>query len=373
MPRVLNRLYNRFLRPVDPGLFITRYAAKSTVCCLGSLGAALGLGLGRQGLLWWIIGAMCTVMFRTGSTLGRRKMYSLILLGTVSVAAPLTAMVGGQAWLSLAAIFILSFACFFVSALGVSASILGTGCLVVSMISVFDPAPPLPALMRAVWLLGGGLVSFVINFYLWPFDPEKVLLSSAKLAVEDMGLFFDGLGTRIRNKKVSDGNLAYLRDEALASIRRYRTFMESFNVDPLKGSRARGGPGLFYYRLIRLYESLVGLSQHIHFCDTRPESDGLKAQFDDAASEITNAFDGFRDVRSGTYARPDFPGIFSRVEQIQETLVGLKGYRQGREGQDQFMEAWAAVHELKNVVQALMEMMILAEKRFTSKGDPHGA
>lgn len=98
---------------------------------------------------------------------------------------------GSHTGASLGFIFILSFACFFVASLGVSASIIGIGCLVVTMISVFSPAAPIPGLVRSAYLMGGGLISFLINFYVWPFDPEKVLLSAAKLAVEDMGFFFD--------------------------------------------------------------------------------------------------------------------------------------------------------------------------------------
>jgi len=74
-------------------------------------------------------------------------MYGLILLGTVSLTVPI-------------------------------AAVIGIGCLVVTMISVFSPAAPMPGLFRSVYLMGGGLISFLINFYLWLFDQEKVLLSA---------------------------------------------------------------------------------------------------------------------------------------------------------------------------------------------------
>ena len=369
MTKTLNRLYLKFIRPVDPGLFVTKYAGKATVCCLAALGGGMALNLSGQALLWWLVGALCTVMFRTGSTFGRRKMYALVLLGMVCVAVPAAAVTGGAGYWGLGLVFILAFTCFFVASMGVSASILGIGSLVISLISFFDPAPFAPALMRSAWIAGGGLLSFVVNFYLWPFDPERVLLKSAKLAVEDMGTFFDGLGARIKNPRVTDENLAYLSGEAIASIRRYRTFMESFNIDPLKGSAASGGAGLFYFGLIRLYESLVGLFGHIGFGDGRADFDALKAAFYEGSWDIGKAFDAFAEMKAGRYVRPDFDQLFAEVERIQETLVDMRGYRQGEASQDQFMEAWGAVYELKNVVQGLMEMMTLAETRFRLRGN----
>ncbi len=372
MPRFFNRFYIKFIRPTDPGLFITKYAAKATVCCLASLMTALIIGLRSHDLLWWLIGAFCTVMFRTGSTFRRRKMYGLILLGTVCLTVPLAAVIGSHTWAGLGFIFFLSFACFFVSALGVSASIIGVGCLVVTMISVFAPADPISGFIRSACLMGGGLVSFFINFYLWPFDPEKVLLSAARLSVEDMGIFFDGLCARIKNPRVTDAALAYLSSEAGASVRRYRIFMESFNVDPLKGSQAKGGPGLYYFSLIRLFESLVGLFHHIHFCDDKPEFNELKETFYAASSGIGQAFDSFTEMKANVYEKPDFEPILAGVEEIQTVLVEMKGYQQGDDVQNKFLEAWGALYELKNVVRELQNMMNLADQRFRLKGAVNG-
>lgn len=371
MPRFINRFYIKFIRPTDPGLFITKYAAKATVCCLISLAAALLLGLRGHDLLWWLIGALCTILFRTGSTFNRRKMYGLILLGTVSMTVPVAAVVGSHTGASLGFIFILSFACFFVSSLGVSASTIGIGSLVVTMISVFSPAGPIPGLVRSAYLMGGGLISFLINFYLWPFDPEKVLLSAAKLAVEDMGLFFDGLCARIKNPRVTNANLDYLSSESSASIRRYRVFMESFNVDPLKGSKTQGGPGLYYFSLVRLFESLVGLFHHIHFSDGKPEFDALKERFYNASWGIGEIFDIFIEMKSASYIKPDFAPILADLEAIQTTLVEMKGYRQGDDGQNRFLEAWAALYELKNVVGELENMMKTADRRFRLEARSH--
>lgn len=371
MLRSLNRFYIRFIRPTDPGLFITKYAAKATVCCLLSLVAALAFGLRGHGLLWWLIGALCTILFRTGSTFKRRKMYGLILLGIVSFTVPIAAVIGSHTVTSLGFIFILSFACFFVASLGVSASIIGIGCLVVTMISVFSPAAPMTGLVRSAYLMGGGLISFLINFYVWPFDPEKVLLSAAKLAIEDMGLFFDGLCARIRNPRVTDANMGYLSSEAAASIRRYRVFMESFNVDPLKGNRVQGGSGLYYFSMVRLFESLVGLFHHIHFCDNKPDFNELKESFYATSSGIGEAFDHFTEMKTRIYIKPDFSPIFVDLEKIQTVLVEMKGYQKGDDGQNIFLEAWAALYELKNVVYELENMMTLADQRFRLEAKSH--
>jgi hypothetical protein len=364
MPRFLNKLYMTYIRPADPGFFIARYAGKAGICCLAALIAALGAGIEGNSLFWWMAGAICTVLFRTGSTLERRKRYTLLLLSVVSLSVPAAAVAGNHPWLSLGFIFMLSFACFFVSSLGVSASTLGIGCLVTSLISICSPTDPVQGFLRSASLLSGGGISFLVNFYLWPFDPERALLSSAKLAVEDMGLFFDSLCIRIKNPRVTDSALAYLSKEASGSVRRYRSFMENFNIDPLKSSSAAGGPGLFYFALIRLFESIVGLFNYIHFSDNHPEFETIQARFHNTASAISQGFDAFSRIKAGQYDKPDFDKMFLDIEQIQEALLDMGAYKQGAEVQDKFLDAWGAVYELKNVVQGLKEMMALADDRF---------
>lgn len=364
MPRFLNKIYVKHIRPADPGFFIARYAGKAGICCLAALLAALAVGIEDGYLFWWMAGAVCTVLFRTGSTLGRRKIYALILLALASLFVSVTAVAGNHAWLSLGFIFILSFICFFVSSMGVSASTLGIGSLVVSLISIFSPTDPAQAVLRSACLLSGGGISFLVNFYLWPFDPERALLSSAKLAVEDMGLFFDSLCIRIKNPRVTDETLAYLSKEAMTSIRRYRSFMESFNIDPLKGSAAKGGPGLFYFALIRLFESIVGLFNNIHFSDNHPEFEAVRDLFHDTAAEVSIGFEAFSRIKAGQYDRPDLDKIFVDIERIQEALLDMGAYRRGDEVRDKFLDAWGAVYELKNVVQGLKDMMVLADERF---------
>jgi hypothetical protein len=364
MPRFLNKLYMTYIRPADPGFFIARYAGKAGICCFAALLAALMAGIEGSYLFWWMAGAICTVLFRTGSTLERRKRYTLILLLVASLSVPAAAVAGSHAWLSLGFIFSVSFACFFVSSLGVSASTLGIGCLVVSLISICSPTDPAQGFLRSASLLSGGGISFLVNFYLWPFDPEKALLSSAKLAVEDMGLFFDSLCIRIKNPRVTDAALAYLSKEASKSVRRYRSFMESFNIDPLKSSSAAGGPGLFYFALVRLFESIVGLFNYIHFSDNHPEFEAVQALFHRTASDVSQGLDAFSRIKAGQYDRPDFERIFHDLEQIQEALLDMGAYKQGDEVRDKFLDAWGAVYALKNVVQGLQEMMALADKRF---------
>jgi len=364
MPRFLNKIYVTYIRPADPGFFIARYAGKAGICCLAALLAALAIGIEGRYLFWWMAGAVCTVLFRTGSTLERRKGYTLILLAVVSLSVPAAAIAGNHAWLSLGFIFILSFACFFVSSMGVSASTLGIGCLVISLISICSPTDPAQGFLRSVNLLSGGGISFLVNFYLWPFDPERVLLSSAKLAVEDMGLFFDSLCIRIKNPRVTDATLAYLSKEASGSVRRYRSFMESFNIDPLKSSSATGGSGLFYFALIRLFESIVGLFNYIHFSDNHPEFEAVQDLFHGTASDVSHGFDAFSRIKAGQYDRPDFDRMFLDLERIQEALLDMGGYKRGDEVRDKFLDAWGAVYELKNVVRGLKDMMALADERF---------
>ncbi|WDP91888.1 MAG: hypothetical protein HUN04_20110 [Desulfobacter sp.] len=364
MPGYLNRLYLKFIRPVDPGLFIAKYAGKAAVACLAAFLAAFLSGVEGPYFFWWMAGAVCTVLFRTGSTHGRRKVYALVLLGTAAVAVPAAALAGNYGVFSLVFIFVLSFVCFFVSSMGVSASTLGTGCIVVSLISVFSPAELGQGLLRSACLLSGGMISFWVIFYLWPFDPEKVLLSSAKLAVEDMGAFFRALCARMGRPETADEPLTRLSATAVASVRRYRIFLESFNIDPLKGCRAAGGPGLFYFGLIRLFESLTGLLNHIHFSDNRPEFDGVRKAVSNTAEDISRGFDAFSGMKAGRYERPDFDKIIRDIEGIEESLWNMGAYRRGDEVRDKYLDAWAAVYELKNVAEGQRDMMSMADQRF---------
>ncbi len=225
MHKLLNPFYLKYIRPADPGFFITKYAAKAAISCLLAFFAALLIGLKGESFFWCMAGAVSTVLFRTGSTLKRRKIYALILLALIAVLVPVAAMVGQHDYLSLGFIFILSFTCFFVSSAGVSASTIGHGCLLVSLLSLFSPAGPVQGLIRTISLLFGGLISYVTNFYIWPFDPEKILFSSAKLAIEDMGFLLEGVCLRVKNPNVSEEQLAFLSKEAINSVKRYRTFM----------------------------------------------------------------------------------------------------------------------------------------------------
>lgn len=366
MHKYLNAFYLKYIRPADPGFFIVKYAAKAAFSCLVSFFAALLLGLEGEYFFWCMAGAVCTVLFRTGSTLKRRKIYAFILLAVVSVVVPVAAAVGQHEYVSLGFIFLLSFTCFFVSSAGVSVSIIARGCLIVSLISLFSPAGILHASLRSGALLFGGLLSFFTNFYLWPLDPEKILFSSAALAIEDMNFFMEALCLRVINPNVSEAQLSFLSREAIHSIRRYRTFMESFNIDPLKGAGAAGGPGLFYFALVRMFESIVGLSNHIHFADNRSEFKQIRDEFHDVAVRVSHAFDRFSRLerKSSVGSGADFEKMHEEIRKLQMSLLHMGGYKKGDAVRDKYLEAWGAVYELKRVVTEFEAMVPLAEKKF---------
>ncbi len=125
--------------------------------------------------------------------------------------------------------------------------------------------------------------------------------------------------------------------------------------------------------MVRLFESLVGLFHHIHFGDDTPEFNELKEVFYTAASGIGEAFDLFSEMKTGIYIKPDFPLIYADLEEIQTNLVEMKGYQKGDDGQNTFLEAWAALYELKNVVSELENMMALADRRFNLEARSHAA
>ncbi len=366
MQKYVNAFYLKYIRPADPGFFLAKYAGKAAFSCLVSFFTAVVIGLEGKILFWWMAGAVCTVLFRTGSTLKRRKIYALVLLTAVAVTVPVAAVLGQHIFLSLGFIFLLAFVCFFIAALGVSASTVGTGCLIITLISIFSPAPIDHGVLRSVSLVFGGLISFFINFYLWPFDPEKVLFSSVKLAIEDMAFFLEGVCIRVKNPNMTDNELSLLSREAIGSVRRYRTFLESFNIDPLKGSGASGGPGLFYFALVRMFESIVGLLNHIHFSDNHSEFSTLRENFYNTAVKISHEFDRFSKLEKKSHGRPgtDFDEISHEINNLRRSLLTMGGYKKGDEIQEKFQVAWAAVYALKTVMTEFQGMRHLAEEKF---------
>ena len=365
MKKFLNTFYLKYIRPADPGFLIVKYATKAAFSCLISFLFALLFRLEGGFFFWWMAGAVSTVFFRTGSTLKRRKCYTLFLLLTVAVTVPVAALIGNHLVISLGFIFLLSFGCFFLGSKGSSAAIIANGTLIVSLISLFSPTGFDQGILRSIALLFGGMIAFATNFYLWPLDPEKILFSSAKLAMEDMGFFLEGVCLRVKNSNVSEAQLSFLHKETMNSVRRYRTFMESFNIDPLKSTSLSDGSGIFYYALIRLFESVVGLSNHIHFADNRPEFRAIRDQFFEAASEISHAFDEFSKLeQKQCFAPPDFDQKNQQITEIRNALLNMGAYKREDAVQSKFLEAWGAVYGLKNVLIEFQELTNLAEKKF---------
>lgn len=371
MNKYLDTFYLRYIRPADPGFFLTRYAGKAAFSCLVSFLIAFLFGLKGDILFWWMVGAVCTVLFRTGSTLKRRKIYALILLAIICFTVPVSGVIGQDTYLVLGFIFLLAFACFFVASAGLSASTIGNGCLIVTLISAFSPVAGMEqGMLRSVSLLSGGLISFFTNFYIWPFDPEKVIFSSAKLAIEDMAFFMESVCLRVKSPDVTDKKVYMLSKEAIGSVRRYRSFLESFNIDPLKGHGVSAGTGLFYFSLVRMYESIVGLSNHSHFADNRPEFNQLRKDFYLTATCILNEYKQFSKVKKQRFHQsdPDFGKMNHKINEIREFLLTMGGYRKGDEVREKYLDAWAAVYELKNVVTEFQNMQQLAQKNFQQRG-----
>ena len=363
---MINRFYIKYIRPADPGFFLTKYAGKAFISCLASFSAAMVLGFTGQALFWCMVGAVCVVLFRTGSTLRRRKIYALTLLALISITVPAAAVLGNATLPSLVFIFILSFACMFAASAGLSASKIGNGCLIITLISIFSPAEIDQGALRSASLIFGGAISFLTNFFLFPFDPQKILFSAGKLAVEDMAFFLDRSCARVKDPGVTDKELSFLNSQAIVSIRRYRTFLESFSIDPFKGAGASGGPGLFYFALVRMFESIVALSNHIHFSDNHPEFDRLKADFSQAAGRVSKEFRQFSKLRQTDRENPaEDTGrrsdpVNSQIDSIRQSLLTMGGYKAGDKVREEFLEAWAAVYGLKNVWAEFRELKQLA-------------
>ncbi|WP_394700642.1 hypothetical protein [Maridesulfovibrio sp.] len=113
--RLVSEFYRIFIRPIDPGLFMTKYAAKSICACLVALLLAYLVGMSTKFLQWSAYGSMVVVVFRAGSTLAKRKAVTRWLTLVVMVLVPFSTVIGNYSVGLEIYLFLLAFAVFFCS------------------------------------------------------------------------------------------------------------------------------------------------------------------------------------------------------------------------------------------------------------------
>jgi hypothetical protein len=352
---LLNLFYKTFIHPVDPGLFMTRYAAKSVGACLTALILAYLVRVPLNYLHWCMYGAVAVVLFRSGSTFSGRKKAAAILLAGAVVTVPLASYAGSFQFLSLLYIFIAAFAAFIIPALGVSASILGLGLLVINLLSVFSPADFMTGVTRSCFVLLGGVISYIMIFYVWPIRPENILLRAGTVALGDMAAFFNAVARYSgRSGKVKE--LASLHEVSVLSLRRYRRYLEAMSIDPMKEFGASQGPAALYSLLVRMLEAVVGLSNSSGFARNESAFDDLKSNFNKQMFKAAESFDLYSKSFADGAKAPDIEGFYTGVNDLEEELLNLGAYRRGDHPKQVFLEAWGAIYAMRNVVVEFEQM-----------------
>lgn len=112
MHKIISEFYRIFIRPVDPGLFITKYALKSVAACAVALGLAYLAGMNGKFIQWCIYGSVAVVLFRAGSTLAKRKLVAAVLTGLIMVLVPASTVIGNHVIALEIYLFLLAFAVF---------------------------------------------------------------------------------------------------------------------------------------------------------------------------------------------------------------------------------------------------------------------
>ncbi len=359
MKGILDNIYRVFIRPVDPGFFITKYAAKSLGACLTALAAAFLFSVPVEFLNWCMYGAVAVVLFRAGSTFSARKKVAATLLASIALIVPLSSLAGNYDYLTLAYVFLLAFTAFIVPTLGVSASVIGLGWLVVNLLAVFSPSDFSTGLLRSCFVLLGGSVSYIMIFHVWPVRPEKLLFRAGTLALEDMSEFFNAVA-RYLGRSGKSSELAAMHEKSVQSLRRYRRFLEAMSIDPMKELGSSQGPAALYSLLIRMLEAVVGVSNSSHFAARDPVFAELKSSFNGVALKASATFELFNKSFAKGEKFPDIGGFREDVDRLEEELLGLGAYRRGDSPKEVFLEAWGAIYAMRNVVVEFEQMSKLS-------------
>ncbi|NDV22512.1 FUSC family membrane protein [Desulfovibrio sp. JC022] len=359
--KIISEFYRIFIRPVDPGLFMTKYAAKSICACLVALLLAYLVGMSNKFLQWSVYGSMVVVVFRAGSTLAKRKAVARWLALAVICLVPVSTLIGNYPYLLEIYLFLLAFAVFFVPVLGVAAATAAIGTLIVNLLALTSPATLLIGLERSGAVLFGATVSYLFIFYLWPMKPEKVLTRAGAVALTDIGDYFRAVasstGSRPDLKEISE-----IHERSVESVRRYRRFMEAMNVDPVKELGSYEGPSALYALLVRMIEAVVGLANSRQFAEHSAVFSDMRFKFSDIAGRSSIVFDVLAASLSTGSGGVDLQDIDEGIAELEGELLRLGAYKRDEGLRDEFLEAWGAIYGLRNLSMEFAEMSKLCCK-----------
>ncbi|CCO22192.1 FUSC family membrane protein [Maridesulfovibrio hydrothermalis] len=355
MHKIISEFYRIFIRPVDPGLFITKYAMKSVAACALALGLAYMAGMSGKFMQWCAYGSAVVTIFRAGSTLAKRKLVALALTCAVVCLVPVSTVVGNYIIALEVYLFLLAFAAFFIPVLGVSAATAGLGTLIVNLLALTSPDIFMIGIERSGALLFGAGVSFVFIFYLWPMSPDKILTRAGAVALTDIGDYFRAVADSKGSKEDLRG-LDEIHERTVESVRRYRRFMEAMNVDPVKELGSYKGPSALYALLVRMIEAVVGLSNSRQFAEHSAVFSELRLKFRDLTMKSSVVFDVLAVKLSTGKGDVDLQDINEGIAELERELLHLGAYKRDDGLRDEFLEAWGAVYGLRNLSLEFAEM-----------------
>ncbi|WP_027720203.1 FUSC family membrane protein [Maridesulfovibrio zosterae] len=355
MHKIISEFYRIFIRPIDPGLFITKYALKSIAACAVSLGLAYLMGMSGKHMQWCGYGSVALVLFRAGSTLAKRKIVAVILGLLLICLVPVSTFIGNYTFALEIYLFLLAFGVFFAPVLGVAAGTVGLGTLIVNLLALTSPDTFIAGLQRSGAIFFGASVVYIFIFHLWPLRPEKILNRAGSVALTDIGDYFRAVASSGGSHKDLQ-QLAEIHERTVESVRRYRGFMEAMNVDPVKDLGSYEGPSALYALLVRMIEAVVGLSNSRQFADHSAVFSDMRFIFSDIAGKSSVAFDVLAAKLSTGKGDVNLKEIDDGIADLESRLLRLGAYKRDDGLRDEFLEAWGAIYGLRNLSLEFAEM-----------------
>ncbi|WP_321402854.1 FUSC family membrane protein [Maridesulfovibrio sp.] len=359
--RLVSEFYRIFIRPIDPGLFMSKYAAKSICACLVALLLAYLVGMSTKFLQWSAYGSMVVVVFRAGSTLAKRKAVTRWLTLVVMVLVPFSTVIGNYSVGLEMYLFLLAFAVFFVPVLGVSFATAAIGTLIINLLALTSPDTLIVGLERSGAVLFGATASYLFIFYLWPMKPEKVLNRAGAVALTDIGDYFRAVASSTGSDEDLQ-NIVEIHERSVESVRRYRRFMEAINVDPVKELGSYEGPSALYALLVRMMEAVVGLANSRQFAEHSAVFKDMRFKFSDLTGRSSVAFDVLAAGLSTGKGQVDLQALDEGIADLESELLRLGAYKRDDGLRDEFLEAWGAIYGLRNLSMEFAEMSKLCCK-----------
>jgi hypothetical protein len=353
--KLISEFYRIFIRPVDPGLFMTKYAIKSICACLLALSLGYIVGMSSKFLQWSAYGSLVVVIFRAGSTLAKRRAVARWLALTVMCLVPVSTLLGNYSFVLEIYLFLLAFTVFFVPVLGVAAATASTGVLIINLLALTSPDTFLMGLERSGAVFFGAVISYLFLFYLWPMNPEKVLNRAGSVALTDIGDYFRAVASSTGSKEDLK-EIAEIHERSVESLRRYRGFMEAMNVDPVKSLGSYEGPSALYALLVRMIEAVVGLANSRQFAEHSTVFKDMRFKFSDLAGRSSVAFDVLAAGISTGKGRVDLRGLDEGIADLESELLRRGAYKRDDGLRDEFLEAWGAIYGLRNLSTEFAEM-----------------